>query len=266
MKRIAATLLGICITVIAFAQLKPEEGDYGLGMRITGLSNIGLFNFDQTNIAGERLQDPLHVLPATTVNSLLPQELLFFRVYMTDTDVLRLGLSGAWTNSKMTSISGTAPDLNTSTYSMNAFSAGILIGLEKHFASAAQRIDPYGGAEVGFSYLGGIKVEDMNSITIGDFSSSQNTVTNYPSGWAANLDFLCGFNFFVSNNFALGAEVSIGYFIINMGGDYSQVEDSELHESGSVTTEHTETVGTAEFKQMGVRTGSTAGVHASIFW
>ena len=252
--------------VSAFGQLKPEEGDYGLGLRITGLSNIGLFNFDQTNIAGERLQDPLHVLPATTVSSLLPQELLFFRVYMTETDVLRLGVSGAWTDSKSTMISGTAPDLTTSTYSMNAFSAGVLIGLEKHFASAAQRIDPYGGAQVGLSYLGGIKVEEMNSVVSGNFSSSMNTVTNYPSGWAANLDFLLGFNFFVSNNFALGAEVSVGYFIMNMGGDYDQVEDSEVHESGSVTTDHTETVGTAEFRQMGVRTGSTAGVHASIFW
>ena len=77
---------------------------------------------------------------------------------------------------------------------------------------------------------------------------------------------LVDINFFVSNNFAVGAEISLGFVMINMGGDYSQTDDLEINDNGDITTDYTETTGMAQFKEMGVRTGSTAGINASIFW
>lgn len=265
MKKIILSVIAfMCVASFGFAQLKPEAGSVGFGFRINGIANTAFSNWGRTGLSGQTIGDPLGVMGgATTVDALVPQEMFFGRYYIASDLALRVGLginSVSQKGSSIDSVPGTK-FVTEADMKMSAFSFGLNVGVEKHFASAAEKLDPYAGLQVGFSSLGAIKYE-MNSSTNSDPVVSSNDVIQMAGGSAFGLDLLAGFNYFFTDNFALGAEFSWGYHSANVGGEYTQNSTNTV----GTTSTSTETRGTAKSGSSGLRVGSTAGVNASIFF
>jgi hypothetical protein len=265
MKKIILSAIAVIgLASFANAQLKPEAGSKGFGFRINGIANTAFSNWGRTGLSGQTINDPLGVLaPGTTVDDLVPQEMFFGRYYISSDLALRVGLginSISMKSNTVDSVAG-ATAITTTDSKTSAFSFGLNVGVEKHFASAAEKLDPYAGAQLGFSSLGSIKNE-TSSNTNTDPAVSSTSTTTWAGGSAFGFDLLGGFNFFFTDNFALGAEFSWGFHSANIGGDYTMDASSTV---GS-TTVNTQAKGSAKTGTSGFRVGSTAGVNASVFF
>jgi opacity protein-like surface antigen len=261
-KVIFACIVALGLSSAAQAQLKPEAGSVGFGFRINGIANTALTNWSNTHLAGQSLVDPLGLLGApTAVTDLVPQEMFFGRYYIASDLALRVGLGINSLSAKTSSTDTIIATPTTTDTKTSAFSFGINLGVEKHFASAAEKLDPYAGAQLSFASLGAVKqTAESNTGGTSPFSSTVNN--SIAGGSSVGFDLLGGFNYFFTDNFALGAEFSWGYHSVKMGGDYT-TESSFT--SGGVTTTASG-AGNATRSQSGFRVGSTAGVNASIFF
>ena len=251
---------------IGNAQLKPEAGAMGLGFRITGIASTMFGNFMETDIRNLDFDDRLGsgLLNGSDVEDLIPQEMFFGRYYIASDLAVRFGLGINSTSQKIAdvdSLPGITDIVNTD-QQLSAFSFGISAGVEKHFASAAGKIDPYAGAQINLAMLGKIK-QDMTIDQTGTVNpNTVQTVREWTGGSSFGIDLLAGFNFFFTDNFALGAEMSWGFGSSSIGGDY--VEDITVTTPTITTT--TQRKGSNKASSSGFRVGSTAGVNASIFW
>jgi hypothetical protein len=263
MKKIAfAFIAALSLTTAAQAQLKPEAGSIGFGFRINGIANTAFTNWTSTGLAGQDIVDPLGLLGApTSVTDLVPQEMFFGRYYIASDLAIRvgLGINSASMTSEDTDTVVATPTVSTSKTS--AFSFGITAGVEKHFASAADKLDPYAGAQLSFASLGGVNQESTTEVG-GTSPVTVNQVNELPGGSSFGFDLLGGFNFFFTDNFALGAEFSWGFHSTKMGGDYT----TETSVTNAGTTVITTGSGNSTVGQSGFRVGSTAGVNASVFF
>jgi hypothetical protein len=263
MKKIALALfLAAGLTTATQAQLKPEAGSIGFGFRINGIANTALSNWTNTGLAGETIVDPLGLLGApTSVNSLVPQEMFFGRYYISSGLAVRVGLGINSMSMNWTSVDTVVATPTTTNTKTSAFSFGINAGIEKHFASAASKLDPYAGAQISFASIGSVK--QSSDVAVGGTTPFSSKIENVlPGGSHFGLDLLAGFNYFFTDNFALGAEFSWGYHTTKMGGDYTSTITST---NAGVTTTTTGT-GSSTISKGGLRVGSTAGVNASIFF
>jgi hypothetical protein len=261
-KIVLAIFLAAGLTTAAQAQLKPEAGSVGFGFRINGIANTALSNWTNTGLGGETIVDPLGLLgPATSVNALVPQDMFFGRYYISSGLAVRVGLginSMSMKTSSLDTVVATPTSVDTKS---SVFSFGLNAGIEKHFASAASKLDPYAGAQISFASIGA--VTQTQDVAVGGTAPFSSKVENKVAGGSHfGLDLLAGFNYFFSDNFALGAEFSWGYHTTKMGGDYSTTS-STTNAGVTVTTSG---AGTATVSNGGLRVGSTAGVNASIFF
>lgn len=248
------------------AQLKPEKGSFGLGFNLTGLLNVSFSNFGSSGLEASAINDPLGYLPAgITVGELVPQQMLFGRYYASEDFAVRLSLGINSTSEgsiSMDSVAGsTGRILETNETQFSVFSFALGIGAEKHFASKANRIDPYAGAQIQLSLLGKPGYEAKNEI-FDDPAYVQETRVEWAGGSGFGLDLIAGFNYFFTDNFSIGAEMSWGFGSASIGGEY--VENVSTTFGGS--TNVTERRGSLKQTQAGFRVGSTAGILASIFW
>lgn len=263
-KVILLSLIFLGSVMISQAQVKPEAGTVGLGFRITGLFNVGLFNFQNTGLNGAPFMDPTPsgaFAGIATVDQLVPQEMMFGRYYVTSDIAIRAGLGINSVNAKMNTVDSVGTDILTAESKVSAFSFGVSAGVEKHFATAAGKIDPYVGAQVDLGMLGKLKSETNTDIT-SDPIVTTNDMTELDGGMSFGVNALAGFNYFFTDNFALGAEFSWGFNSLSVGGDWTETNSATV--GGNTTT--TKAIGTSKFSASGLRVGSTSGVNASIFF
>ena len=253
MKRIIFLFSFIAISATTFSQLKPEKGDFGIGFEITGIANVGFFNATETILGNQEINDPFGIINGFTLSQFLPQQMVFGKYYLHPDLALRVGIGGGFISDKVEFNDSSDVIINK----LTATSVGLNVGVEKHFASAAIKIDPYGGVQLNSAYLSSIKSTREVTTTTG---GTMRTIT-YPGGYGVGVHFFLGFNYFFTSNFALGAELSLGVNRISMGGEWS----SELINSADGTTIESQ-VGTFKNTHYMVQPNSTGGVNATIFF
>ena len=264
MKKVAlAMIAAACAFTTANAQLKPEAGSVGLGFKVSGLANVAFNNWGNTGLDGMVLPDPDGNISLTgfDIGAMVPQQMMFGRYYLSSDLALRVGLGINSMSSKMSAVDSSGAFITTTEDNWSAFSLGIGAGVEKHFASAASRLDPYAGAMINYSMIGGI-TREMTSNTNSDPATSMTATYDISGGSAFGIDLIGGFNYFFSDNFAVGAEMSWGYGSGSVGGEWNSTE-VVTNGGTSATVNRT---GEEKWSGGGFRVGSTAGVNASIFW
>jgi hypothetical protein len=259
-----SVLILIASVTIAQAQLKPAKGDLGLGFKIQGLSDLSLSNFSADDFG-------------------LPQVLV--RYYLSPKYSLRgqIGFSMAngesvYRNNFVDSISSSRATLKDSTIKTSRSSMNISFspGIEYHLKSSAARLDPYIGAVIPFSFVGESVTEVDERITFYDFASEKTifdkdvvTTTTEPGSILVGLNLLGGFNFFISDNIAVGAEYSLGFGMTSVGGDVTYKSAGTIQATSDATnvlTVDETTVIELSSSLMGGSLRSTGGINISIFW
>ena len=253
MKKILFTLLLVAASISSFAQLKPEEGDIGISFRVTGLANVGIFNQQESILSDVILVDPLSIYNGSFVRDLMPQQLISGKYYYSPNMALRVGFGAGFLNEKL----GIDEDGELTEDRLSSWSLGLNVGLEKHFPSAAMKIDPYGGFQINSAFLSKVTYERLAE------SATSNTLTTitYPAGYGVGGHLFLGFNYFFSSNFAIGAEASIGFNRVSMGGTYTNDVVNNL--TGAAVSSQT---GNIQRVRNFVDVNSTSGVILSVYF
>ena len=258
MRKIFLSALCFVVTCATFAQIKPTAGSTGLGFKITGISNVAFADWRPDNFA-------------------VPQ--MLFRYYFSEKLALRTGLGVEVLNGKYSfedryktvpnSVFETQVNIDTTVQQTN-FS--FLPGVEYHLASPASKLDPYVALEAGIAFQG------AKSTTYQNITDSINTQANVvvlhtelrraqqrPGGLGINAGILGGFNYFFSENFAIGAEYRLGVNYLTTGGKVSDTYSLSVTPTGPVipetTTSYIETNTNLDLKLR-----ATGGINISVFW
>lgn len=263
MKRNIIVIMALMMGLQATAQLKPEQGDKGFSFQLNGLANLGLQSFESSAIADLGLTSPLPDLRLNTVNALLPQDLLFARYYLEEDKVLRVAVGAGYLDRTQTTLIDVA---DYQIMELSTFSGSIGIGFEQHYTSLARRIDPYGGLQVNFGYLGAIEGrKEVRSSSTGTVTTSEQ-VFSLPGGWRAQLNFIGGVNFFVTDNLSIGGEFALGPYYTSMNGSWT-IDQTIRTETGGQSTTNTDAFsGNIEQTELGFRMGGTTGFNVSFFF
>ena len=184
MKKIFALLAFALLASGAYAQ-KPVAGDKGITFGFNGLSNLG-------------------------VTTTAPTGTLLFRYYMKDNMAARIALNFGNSNlsTEMTDDSGT---VTTTSSKSNSWS--IAVGGQMSMGSI-DKLEPYIGADilVGSGKTGA--TENKTLMTNGDFTEMK---VEPGSTFSWGIIPCMGFNYFISDHFALGAEFGWGIGASNTG-------------------------------------------------
>lgn len=263
MKKIVLIVLTTVMTLQVMAQLKPEKGDVGFTFHLNGLANLGLQSFETSALTNLSVASPLANLPQGTVDDLLPQDMLFARYYLEENKVLRVALGAGYIDQTSTSLSGLT---DYTTTELSTFSGSIGIGFEQHYGSLARRIDPYGGLQVNFGYLGAINGRNESRTTGGATIATIEDVYTLPGGWNAQLNFIGGVNVFISDNLSIGGEFALGAYYTNIQGDWTIAQTISTDTQGQVVTNTDNYTGAIEQSALGFRMGGTTGFNVSFFF
>ncbi len=249
--------------VFAQAQTKPIAKDLGLGFRINGLQTLSLDSWSEDQFE-------------------TPQMLV--RYYMTDRLALRVSF-GAQGQNRTEEFSTTYTDAvrftnplridSAAAASVSQYGFSLSPGAEWHLGIEAPKLDPYVGAEIPFSYvtLRSESLDNEFTRTAEDgsvvYDEDLNIKTETDGGLSVGLNLLGGFNFFLTNNVAIGAEYRLGFAYSQVGGDVRVSTTGVIQPNGNVDTQivvsrvesfkNTSTV-------LGLRTSSRAGINLSVFW
>lgn len=255
-------LIMALLSITATAQLKPVSGDLGLGFKLTGLDNVAFNNWNNSSFQ-------------------TPQALV--RFYLNDKFALRATLGVDVDNSTVENNrqgldnSGLATTFEVKEVtSVSSTSLGVGAGVEYHLTSQATKIDPYVGAEIPFAFVGtsNQKVDyDSTRTRLVDAATSyllrQSTETNTPGGIAVGLNLLAGFNYFFSDNFAIGAEYGLGTNYQLLGGTTSTKTTGVLQPTddpnNSIVIDSSSSFDSNSTK-LNISTGATGGINISVFW
>lgn len=265
MKKAVLLVLILATASFIFAQeapKKPAQGDWGLGFRIQGLSNFLIGEFDEDALG-------------------TPQ--LLARRYLTNRIVVRtaFGINARngdtrFENSFLSSQDGTPVRIDT-LYRETSSQLNISFspGAEYHFTSSAARLDPYVGFVIPIGLAGSTTTEVDDELKItnqenGDILYNKDIAasTELDGGLSFGFSILAGFNYFVSNNIAIGAEYNLGLLINNLGGNYRSREAGSIQQSADPTdilSVDNDFAGRREESTTNV-TLSSVGVNLSIFW
>ncbi len=96
------------------------------------------------------------------------------------------------------------------------------LGLEKHI-NTGSRLDPYFLASVSYGAIGKSSSNTVVELSDTTGTSSTNRIIETPGGSHFRISTGVGFNYFIAQKIALGAEYSLGYNYITTGGDFSKV-------------------------------------------
>ncbi|MGB0886819.1 MAG: outer membrane beta-barrel protein [Vicingaceae bacterium] len=201
-----AALLAIVLTSNAQDErLKPQDGDWGFSLNISGIIN---------NIVLENNKDSLG------------QYNLFARHYLKDDVALRIGFGVNYFKQKhfaedsVTIVSTGSRALQEKDSTISRFDFKISVGIEKHLGNT-RRLDPYVGADLSITRLGATKVDGKTDITDATGVHNEQIILQQDGGFSYGLRGLVGFNYFISKNLSLGAEFGYAIEYTKAGGDYS---------------------------------------------
>lgn len=263
MKNLLMAVVALMVVGKAQAQLKPEQGDKGFSFQLNGLANLGLQSFETSTLTDVMLTSPLPNLPMTDVNALMPQDMLFARYYLEEDKVLRVSVGAGYLDRTQTMLNGVT-DYNVS--EISTFSGSIGIGFEQHYTSLARRIDPYGGLQVNFGYLGAIEGRTESRQTGGASEATIERIFALPGGWRAQLNFIGGVNFFVTDNLSIGGEFALGPYYTSLNGEWTIDQTVRTTTAGQTTTTTDSFAGNVEQTELGFRMGGTTGFNVSFFF
>ncbi len=181
-------------------RVKPVEGDWGFVLNMTGLiDQIGL----------------------NTPNDALGQSTILARYYSSDDLVFRLGLGFNTINRTQTTKDsiGLSEVTVDSTFKKSNFT--FTLGIEKHLGTT-RRLDPYIGVELALSTIGKTNIDKTTTDKVGSNESKTEIIYTEDGGIGFGINGIVGFNYFVAERFALGAEYRLGYLYVKEGGNFSE--------------------------------------------
>lgn len=266
MKKFILVPLMVFIACNTFSQNMPKEGYTSFGFNITGLANVALSNYGSTLLTGEEISDPLFILPGTfVVDDLVPQNVLLLKRYYSGglASRLSIGINSIGSKNTIADSTGFFEGYSTSETKISAMSIGLGIGMEKHIATNATKVDPYVAADLNFAYLGKIKYANTNEYSDTTIATTTSYEVNYPGGLGLGLNLITGFNYFFSDNISIGAEAGIGFNFISMGGDYESTTTTTSTPGSSDTITDD---GTYKSTNSGIQVGSYGGINLTIYW
>lgn len=200
---IALALIGTSFFTVSAQEetLKPTEGDWGILLNLNGLiDNIRLTN------------------PTSSYNT----SLITGKYYLSSDKALRFDFGPSISSVKRMSedsINGNLVGKDTTTTNSSLFLA---FGLEKHL-KGTKRLDPYIAGQISLGFIGKTKedIEQRETSTIG----TERTTITYQNdgGFGIGLVGTAGFNYFIAKNFAFGAEYSLSYNYLKVGGNSSTI-------------------------------------------
>ncbi len=244
MKKLIATLFAAFLTVISYAQqdtLKPQAHNVGITFNVSGLiNNISLGSLTDKN----------------NNNAILG------RYYIKDNLALRAGLGIFSINNTWSKSDSVGTALITSDSTQKRFDFSVSLGIEKHLGNT-RRLDPYVGGDFTVGAIGKTKINVDEKTVDNTGTATRQHIIQQDGGAVFGLSGIIGFNYFISKNFALGAEYRIGYQIQRFGGDYSEtIVNTPI--SGQSTSTFTKSIDKTKYS--GFSVNSSAGILLSIFF
>ncbi len=245
-KILLSLAIAMSISIHAFSQdsssvLKPNKSSMGIGMNVSGIiSNIG-FSSEQ---------DPFG------------NDLVFARYYSHELVAWRmsLGLSGGQFQSLQTDSLGAAlREFDSSRTQLNAF---IGIGVERHIKTSG-RLDPYFGGELNLGIIGKSRIKSSTSLQDTSGTSRIEVDEQYKGGVQFGITGIAGLNYFLTDNFALGAEYRLGYSFTSTGGDFDIIT-TNTPITGNPTIQRE--TGSQVIRQNTLLTSGTIGIRLSYFF
>ena len=244
MKKIGFVFLFGFISMLTFAQqdtLKPHAKNVGVTFNVTGLiNNISLGSLTDKN----------------NNNAILG------RYYIKDNLALRAGFGVYSVNNKWSTSDSIGTALVTMDSIQKRFDFTVTLGIEKHFGNT-RRLDPYAGADFVVGAIGKTKINVDEKTTDNTGTATRQHIIQQDGGAVFGINGVIGFNYFISKNFALGAEYQIGYQVQRFGGDYSEtIVNTPI--SGQPTSTFDKSIDKTKYS--GFSVNSTAGILLSIFF
>lgn len=177
--------------------LKPGDGEIGLGIKAQGLKGIIWENsFDSLSLQFRKVKDASTILRANV-------NISFISGKSSEKDVFSNG------------------GYSLEESAVNQFLIGIAPGIEKHF-QGTKRLDPYVGASLSLTYIGKTNSSSKDDIVYSDGSYSKTEAKQTaPGGFGLGLDGFAGMNFFVANRISIGLEYSLGLNRVGIKGKFS---------------------------------------------
>jgi len=236
----------------AVAQIKPVTGDWGLGFKLDGINSTSITHWN-----GNGTQ-------------------IFGRYYFTDKVAMRLGFGINTYNSKDDN-SYDVKDANnvnigtqTATIKTTQFGFGIMPGVEYHMGSAASKLDPYVGAEIMLNSLGKMKMTNDSTESISQNGNSSNYTQNITMEKGGSFTFginaLVGFNYFFSDNFAIGAEYKWGFNSTSTGGDFSTTGTISTSVNGNTTNTVINNTGSMKSSAGNLKVAGMGGLNLNVYF
>jgi opacity protein-like surface antigen len=223
------------------ASLKPQQGNVGITLHLTGLIN---------NLRLDAPADPAGNL------------LLQGRYYVRNAHVVTLGIGMHTRKLKMSTVDsvGSGQAKYDSTFKQNNFY--LSPGYEYHFLEN-KRLDPYIGGALHFGFLGKKTASSINEFVDTTGTATVTTDYKYAGGFQFGLTAVAGFNFFIAKNFALGAEYRFGFLNLRDGGDFEVVSTSKPVAGNTVSKR---SVGSLRMLDSGLFMQSGAAITLSYFF
>ncbi len=244
MKKFALVFTFVAVSILTFGQqdtLKPHAKNVGVTFNLTGLiNNISLGSLTDKN----------------NNNAILG------RYYIKDDLALRTGFGIYSINNKWSTSDSIGTALVTMDSVQKRFDFTLTLGIEKHLGKT-RRLDPYVGADFVVGAIGKTKINVDEKTSDNTGTATRQHIIQQDGGAVFGLSGIVGVNYFISRNFAIGAEYQIGYQVQRFGGDYSETTVNTPI-SGQSTSTFTKSIDKSKFG--GFSVNSTAGILLSIFF
>jgi hypothetical protein len=220
---------------------KYDKGDFGFVLNMTGLIN-------NINLA--------------PVKDGAGNDQILFKYFLEEDIALRAGLGlRSWNNKWSTVDSVAATQVHwDSTY--KKFDFYFAPGIEKHFKTV-KKLDTYIGTSLEIGKLGRAKMHSLKTTTDTLGSATKEITADITGNYSAYLNFIAGFNYFISKKLTIGAEYMFGYGIATSGGDVIRVTiDTPVSGSKTIKRELSSDI----VKSSGFRLAPTASITISYYF
>ena len=217
--------------------------------------------FAQRPVAGAKgftfgLNAPFNILTTESFNSgPAATGTLLFRYYLADDMAARVSINYAKSGSTTTDTSSTNGNETVDKTSTSRFA--IQLGIQKSLGEG-EKLEPYVGADLMFAKTGGkssSRTETVNASgggTVGNFSETERNgyeifdpTTGVSLGYQTpGMQFglipVVGFNYYFTENFAIGAEFGWGFVLQNNNKSLETVTNSKVGTTTTTTTTYTQ--------------------------
>lgn len=186
-------------TVYASSDLFPKKGNVGASIVMDGLID----NFKFSSVSNE-----------------VGENILFLKYYLEDDLTLRLGFGfslDGFNRNKADSVAQTLVEIDSS---ISSFLLNTSFGIEKHLRPT-KRLDPFIFSQIDLTFIGKINTEIENKTTSAAGTHLERTTIKEDGGFAFTLNVGAGMNYFFTERFSVGSELSASLQLMNRGGTIS---------------------------------------------